>query len=154
MRRAFSGFGGGVRALLAAARTTYLWGLFDHAPLPRWVRGRVALLGDACHPMLPFLAQGATMALEDAWVLAQALDTADDLDRGLAAYAAVRRPRATRTQRAAARGGRLYHLRPGLREVAQLGLAAAAALAPGALLGRLDWLWGADVTSSGQDPKR
>ena len=81
-------------ALLAAVEDCFLWGLFDHAPLPRWTAGRLALLGDACHPMLPFLAQGATMALEDAWVLAAALDRAADPGEGLAAYAAARLPRA------------------------------------------------------------
>jgi salicylate hydroxylase len=52
-RRAFEGWGGGVPALLAAVEETYLWGLFDHAPLPAWAKGRIALLGDACHPMQP-----------------------------------------------------------------------------------------------------
>ena len=113
------------------------------------MRGRVVLLGDACHPMLPFLAQGATMALEDAWVLADELDLAPELDRGLAAYFARRLPRASRAQRAAARSGWVYHLRPGPRTAAQLGLALASALAPELLMGRLDWLYGADVVGAG-----
>ena len=107
LRRAFAGWGGGVAPLLAAVEACFLWGLFDHAPLPRWTHGRLALLGDACHPMLPFLAQGATMALEDAWVLAAALDAAADPAAGLAAYAAARLPRTSRVQRAAARSGRI-----------------------------------------------
>jgi salicylate hydroxylase len=85
------------------------------------------------------------MALEDAWVLAARLDVAPDPARGLMAYEAERGPRATRVQRAAARNGRLYHLRAG-REVAHLGLRAASALAPGLLAGRFDWLFGTDVT--------
>jgi salicylate hydroxylase len=145
LRRAFAGWAEAA-PLLAAVESCFLWGLFDHAPLARWVSGRLALLGDACHPMLPFLAQGATMALEDAWVLAEELDSDP---RGLAAYEAARMARATRVQRAAARGGRLYHLRPGMRELAHLGLGAASALAPGLLAGRFDWLFGADVTRSG-----
>jgi salicylate hydroxylase len=148
LRRAFAGWGGAAAPLLDAVETTFLWGLFDHAPLPHWVRGRLVLLGDACHPMLPFLAQGAAMAIEDAWVLAAELDAAPDLDRGLAAYAARRRPRTAAVQRASARSGRLYHLRPGLRAAAHLALAAASALAPDLLAGRLDWLYGADVTSA------
>ena len=99
--------------------------------------------------MLPFLAQGATMALEDAWVLAAALERAGDPAAGLAAYAAARQPRAARVQRAAARGGRLYHLRPGLREPAHLALAAASTVAPALLARRFDWLFGHDVTSTG-----
>ena len=148
LRRAFAGWGGAA-ALLGAVETCFLWGLFDHPPLPRWTEGRLALLGDACHPMLPFLAQGATMALEDAWVLAAALDRATDPAAGLAAYAAARLPRATRVQRAAAGSGRLYHLGPGLREPAQAGLRLASAVAPGLLLRRFDWLFGADVTTAG-----
>ncbi len=147
LRRAFAGWGGAAGAVLGAVEDCFLWGLFDHAPLPRWTAGRLALLGDACHPMLPFLAQGATMALEDAWVLAAALDRAADPGAGLAAYAAARRPRTARVQRAAARNGRIYHLRPGLRGPAQAALAAASALAPGFLAGRFDWLYGADVTA-------
>ncbi len=149
LRRAFAGWGGEAGALVAAVEDCFLWGLFDHAPLARWTSGRLALLGDACHPMLPFLAQGATMALEDAWVLAAALDRAADPEQGLAAYAAARLPRATRVQRAAARSGRLYHLRPGLREAAHLGVGVVSALAPGLLAGRFDWLFGADVTRPG-----
>jgi salicylate hydroxylase len=146
LRRAFAGWGGGAGRLLAVVDRTFLWGLFDHPPLPRWTRGRIALLGDACHPMLPFLAQGAGMALEDAWVLGDAIDAAPDLDRGLAAYVARRLPRATRAQRAAAASGRLYHLRRGPRAMAHLALGLASAVAPGLLVRRLDWLWGADVT--------
>ena len=110
LRRAFYGWNQAATTLLAAVEETWLWGLFDHPPLPDWVDGRVALLGDACHPTLPFLAQGAAMALEDAWVLAAELDAAADLDQGLRAYAARRRPRTSRVQGAAARIGRLYHL--------------------------------------------
>ncbi len=149
LRRGFAGWGGAAGALLAAVDDCFLWGLFDHPALPRWTAGRLALLGDACHPMLPFLAQGATMALEDAWVLAAALDRAVDPEEGLAAYAAARLPRATRVQRAAARNGRIYHLGPGLRAPVQAGLAAASALAPGWLAGRFDWLYGGDVTAAG-----
>lgn len=146
LRHAFAGWGGAAAALTAAVDETFLWGLFDHPPLPEWSRGRIALLGDACHPMLPFLAQGATMAFEDAWVLAAELDTAAAPEAGLMAYEARRRPRATRAQRAAARSGRLYHLAPGPGAIARLGLAAASALAPGLMLGRFDWLFGGDET--------
>jgi salicylate hydroxylase len=148
LRSAFRGWGGAAGALLAVVEETYLWGLHDHPPLPAWTAGRVALLGDACHPMLPFLAQGATAALEDAWVLAAELAVADEPERGLMAYEARRKPRAERVQRAAARNGRIYHLGPGLREAAHLGLRAASAVAPGLLLGRFDWLYGADVVSA------
>ncbi len=151
LRRAFAGAGPAVAALLEAVETTYLWGLFDHPVLPAWVRGRVALLGDACHPMLPFLAQGAAMALEDAWVLGACLAAAQEPEQGLMAYEDRRKPRATRVQRAAARNGRVYHLAsPLLRGAVHAALRGVSALAPGALLGRFDWLYGANVV--GMDP--
>ena len=147
LRRAFADWGGPAADLLEGVEETFLWGLFDHPPLPRWVTGRIALLGDACHPMLPYLAQGATMALEDAWVLAAELDVAETPERGLLAYEARRAPRAGRVQRASARNGRIFHLRPGMRDAAHLGLRAVSAAAPGLLTGRFDWLFGADVVS-------
>ena len=146
LRRAFAAWPGAAGALLAAVDQCFLWGLFDHPPLPAWTIGRIALLGDACHPMLPFLAQGATMALEDAWVLADALDRAPSPEAGLAAYAARRLPRATRVQRAAAGAGRLYHLRPGLAGAAHLGLRLTGPVGPALLTRRFDWLYGHDVT--------
>lgn len=150
LRAAFAGWDARTRALLQAVEEIYLWGLFDHPPLPAWVRGRVALLGDACHPMLPFLAQGATMALEDAWVLAAELDVGETPERGLLAYEARRAPRAGRVQRASAGNGRVYHLaNPVLRAGVHRALGAVARVAPGQLLRRFDWIYGADVVSAG-----
>lgn len=149
LRRAFAGWGGAAGAFLATVRHCLLWGLFDHAPLAAWTGGRVALLGDACHPMLPFLAQGATMALEDAFVLADCLDLAEDPAAGLAAYEDARLSRTTRVQRAAARSGRLYHLRPGLARPAHALLRGVSAVAPSHLASRFDWIFGRDVTSTG-----
>lgn len=154
LRRAFAGWGGEVEALLRAVDACWLWGLFDHAPLPAWVddgrvNGRLALLGDACHPMLPFLAQGATMALEDAWVLADCLDLAADVGEGLVAYEAARLARTARVQRAAAGAGRIYHLGPGLRAPVQAGMRLVSAAAPGLFARRFDWLFGEDVTTTG-----
>jgi salicylate hydroxylase len=90
----------------------YKWGLFDRDPMPRWSRGNATLLGDAAHPMLPFLSQGAAMAVEDGYVLAQALSHfgPGDLDAALDAYEAERRPRTTRVQLEARERGRTYHL--------------------------------------------
>lgn len=90
----------------------YKWGLFDRDPMQRWSRGNATLLGDAAHPMLPFLSQGAAMAVEDSYVLAQALSHfgPDDLGTALDAYEAERRPRTTRVQLEARERGRTYHL--------------------------------------------
>lgn len=90
----------------------YKWGLFDRDPMARWSQGNVTLLGDAAHPMLPFLSQGAAMAIEDAYVLAQALDHFGPakLDAALDAYEMERRPRTARVQLEARERGRTYHL--------------------------------------------
>ena len=74
---AFAGWSPPVSALLGAVAQTWRWALFDRPARPRWSEGRATLLGDAAHPMLPFLAQGAAMAVEDAVVLAEALAGAD-----------------------------------------------------------------------------
>ncbi len=91
----FSDFAPEVQAIIAATppERCFKWGLFDREPLPQWTRGRATLLGDAAHPMTPFLAQGAVMAVEDGMVLARALAAASDWQEGLARYEAARRER-------------------------------------------------------------
>ena len=87
-------------ALLAMFRKVdhvFKWGIYDRDPLPQWTNGRVTLLGDAAHPTMPTLAQGANMAIEDGFVLARKLaDQPDDLDAALAIYVAERQPRTAR----------------------------------------------------------
>ena len=104
----FAGWDPRLGELIAAAGRVGRWAVLDRAPLPRWVRGRVALLGDAAHPMLPFFAQGAGQAIEDAAVLSVCLaaETADP-SGALARYERVRAPRATRVQEASR--GRIAH---------------------------------------------
>lgn len=144
LRAAFSGWCQPVETLLAAVDHTFLWGLFSHPVLAKWSDGQVALLGDACHPMLPFLAQGAVMGLEDGWVLADALEKADDIPTGLRAYEDRRKDRATRVQKSAAKNAWAYHLRmPVFRDVAH---AIIKKTSPDRLLGKFDWLYGHDVT--------
>jgi len=145
LRAAFKDFAPPVQALLGAVEQTFLWGLFNHPVLPHWAKGRIGLLGDACHPMLPFLAQGAVMGLEDAYVLAEALDTAG-IEAGLKAYEQARKARATKVQQGAARNAWSYHLRtPVFRGAAHrlLGLVPSKAL-----LAQFDWLYGHDVTAT------
>src|SRR5262249_9613177 len=103
------------RALLAASQRWQKWALFDRPPLTAWGRGVVTLLGDAAHPMLPYLAQGAAMAIEDAAVLAQCLTLRRNNPAGaLRAYEQERCARSARAQRAAHRNGAVYHLgKPG-----------------------------------------
>ncbi len=92
------------------------WNLFDRKSIDaaQMAQGRVALLGDAAHPMLPYLAQGAAMALEDAWVLAQCLSANGDAPHALQAYASVRAARCARVVRTAQRNGQIFHLSGGL----------------------------------------
>ena len=98
LQAAFSGFHAEVRGVLAAAPEVHKWGIFERDPLPTWIRGRVVLLGDACHPMTPYMASGASMALEDAVVLARALSSDVTLPAALALYESVRKPRASAVQ--------------------------------------------------------
>ncbi|MEE4346614.1 MAG: FAD-dependent monooxygenase, partial [Paracoccaceae bacterium] len=98
---AFADFGAPVRDMLARVTEARLWGLFRHPVARVWQRDHLALLGDAAHPTLPFLAQGASMALEDAWVLADELARSDSIGAGLAAYQARRDSRVRRVIAAA-----------------------------------------------------
>lgn len=148
LRVAFERFGPRVQGWLERVQEVWLWGLFRHPVAARWQQelpgGAVAILGDAAHPTLPFLAQGACMGLEDAWVLAETLAAG----RGLAAYQSARAPRAARIVEAANRNARAYHLSGPLRPMAHLGLRLGGALAPGLALSRFDWLYGHDVTAT------
>src|SRR5262249_55817137 len=86
------------------------WALHERAPLSRWGDGPVTLLGDAAHPVLPFLAQGAALAIEDAAVLAAEIAAhPNNLVQALRAYESQRRDRTTRVQRTARQTGRIYH---------------------------------------------
>jgi salicylate hydroxylase len=100
--------------LFAASETWYKWALYDRDPIPRWTRGRATVLGDAAHPMLPYLGQGACQAIEDGAVLATALSAeASDPVTGLARYERTRRPRASRVVLAARERGLSNHLTSG-----------------------------------------
>jgi salicylate hydroxylase len=100
-----------VHELIRAAAQWHKWALHDFAPLRRWGKGPVTLLGDAAHPMLPYLAQGAAMAIEDAAVLALCLASSpSDPAAAMRAYEDKRRARTARTQRAARRNGLVYHM--------------------------------------------
>ena len=103
-----------VRGLIAhaPADSTFKWALRSRAPLPNWSRGRVTLLGDAAHPMLPYLGQGATAAIEDALVLARALEAHSDHAVAFAAYEADRLPRATEQMRLSEKQGEALNSGP------------------------------------------
>ncbi|WP_370401311.1 FAD-dependent monooxygenase [Sulfitobacter sp. JB4-11] len=143
--QAFASMGGMAAKMLGAVRDVTVWGLHLHPVARNWHREGVALVGDAAHPTLPFLAQGANMAMEDAWVLADTLAQGDDLAR----YQSRRRARAVRVIAAAEKNARRYHLRPGpMRSAAHLGLKLVSTVAPGRMIGAFDWLYGVDVTKA------
>ena len=100
LRQAYEGFHPDVRAVLDACPACHKWAILEREPLPRWSDGRVVLLGDACHPMTPYMAQGAASAMEDAAVLARCLDEVDgqDIPGAFRRYEAHRKPRTSRIQ--------------------------------------------------------
>jgi salicylate hydroxylase len=151
MLQAFEGWHPQVQQLLSAATDTRRWALVDRTPLPRYTTGRIALLGDAAHAMLPFFAQGAAQALEDAAVLADCLQgaTADSAPAALRRYDALRRPRASQVQ-LMSRGRELRnHLPDGPEQQAR-----DAALAQGDPLRDSAWLYGHDVRAGGSGTAR
>lgn len=99
LRAAYANFHEDARKLLTALDDVTRSALHVRDPMPQWAKGRATLLGDAAHPMVPFMAQGACMAIEDGVVLARALDSSpDDIDTALARYETERKPRTARVQ--------------------------------------------------------
>lgn len=150
-RAAFAGFAPEVRTLLERVETVHLWGLFRHRVAAKWHAPPdgppAAILGDAAHPTLPFLAQGANLALEDAWVLADCV-ARTDIVKALPLYQERRRDRVRRAIAAANANARNYHLRnPIARGMAHAGLRAVSAVAPTLLVRKFDWLYLHDVTA-------
>ena len=143
LRTRFSDFGGSVGEILAQVHEVHLWALFLRPVAQKWQNGRVALLGDAAHPTLPFMAQGACLALEDAWLLGRSFDEQSGVRRALEAYEAVRRPRARKVVAAAGTNARNFHLRGPTRLAAQ----AVLALIGPRLTRRYDWIYAYDPTA-------
>ena len=151
LRAAFARFGPKVQDYLSRVEQVAEWGLFRHPIAPEWGRilpkGAVFILGDAAHPTLPFLAQGASMGIEDAWVLAETLD-AYPLPQALAHFQALRAPRVARIIAASNANARNYHLSGVARWAGHSALRTLGRLAPDMMLRRFDWLYGVDVTKS------
>jgi len=100
LRAAYEGFHQDVRDVLNACPDCHKWAILERDPLPRWSDGRVVLLGDACHPMTPYMAQGAATSIEDAAILARCIDATggDDIEGAFRIYEAHRKPRTSRIQ--------------------------------------------------------
>jgi salicylate hydroxylase len=140
----FSGWDEAARDLLRAAPDWRKWPLFDCNPIANWTAGRVALIGDAAHPMLPFLAQGAAQAIEDAGALGKFLARGQNIDQNiemsLRAYQEARCPRAARVQRVSRGQAKIYHLAGPAALLRDLVLRM---LGPQKMLARYDWLYDA-----------
>ncbi|APX10587.1 FAD-dependent monooxygenase [Tateyamaria omphalii] len=144
---AFLGWDPTIVRLIEHAPVLNRWALFDRPPLPRWHDGRVALLGDAAHPMLPSMAQGAVQALEDAWTLAAILDGADDIEAALGQYYERRIGRTARIQAGSAANARMFHKASVLGRIGFYGpMAVGARLFPSLVHARQDWVYRHDVT--------
>jgi len=142
----FRNFAPEARALIAMPERWHKWALFDRAPRRLRTQGPVTLLGDAAHPMLPFLAQGGAMAIEDAAVLAQCLGRDEDTVHALRAYEHARHRRVARAQTEARRNSWRYHLSGPLAFARDAMLAA---LGGERLLRRYDWLYGWQAGKTG-----
>ncbi|GAB3174256.1 FAD-dependent monooxygenase [Myceligenerans halotolerans] len=144
LRSAYADWHPAVRAVVEAAEQVTLWALHDRDPIPDWTTGRIALLGDAAHPMLPFFAQGANQAVEDACVLAASLSLAGgtrDVAPALARYAAARRDRAEKVQEISRRNSRALHVDDGSAQRDR-----DAQLSRSQRLAEQEWLYGYDAT--------
>ncbi|WOR16166.1 FAD-dependent monooxygenase [Hyphomonas sp. FCG-A18] len=143
----FEGWHPIVTTMIEAAPRLFRWGLFGRPTLPKWSNGRVVLLGDACHPMLPFMAQGAAQAIEDAYMLGALLREPSDIEAALRDYEVTRKPRASRVQAVSKSNATLFHHRNPLMRLSTYGpMWMAGRLAPRAIMARQDWLYAHDVT--------
>ncbi len=146
LRAAFSDAAPALQDMLAKVEAPSLWGLFRHTIAPRWYAANKVLIGDAAHPTLPFLAQGANLALEDAYCLARCCAEAA-IPEALARFQSLRIPRVTRAIAAANANARLYHLSGAAGWIAQSGLRLCNQVAPNLVMSRLRWLYEFDVTA-------
>jgi salicylate hydroxylase len=138
-----------INALVERTDKLYKWAVFDREPLPAWTKGRTTLLGDAAHPMLPYLAQGACMAVEDGYAVARALATrTGSLEAALAAYEAERRPRTSRVQLASRARTRINQTeKPLAAMLRDVRYAIKKWLQPAKHTYGVEWIYGHDVTA-------
>ena len=146
LRQAFRNTSGRLKGILGQVDEVHLWGLFRHPVAENWGREGVCILGDAAHPTLPFLAQGANLAIEDAFVLVRCCSESPDITVALKTYEDRRKPRVTRAINAADANAAKYHLSGAARTMAHTGLKIMGKIAPNAFMGRMNWLYGHDVT--------
>ena len=143
----FAGWHQDVRRIIAAIGTPFKWALLGRAPLPCLVEGRVALLGDAAHPMLPFLAQGANMAIEDGTILARCLEIEPDPVAALRRYDAARGPRTARAVQGSLDNATRFH-NPALADAAGAAAYVEREWQPEKVAARYDWAYAYDALTA------
>ncbi|MEG9884889.1 MAG: FAD-dependent monooxygenase [Hyphomicrobiales bacterium] len=145
LRAAFGHWHSTVRALAEAIDETTLWPLFDRRALPRWSDGRAVLIGDACHPMVPFMAQGAAMAIEDAEALIRAVAAHRSVEMAFQAYETRRKPRATMLQTLSRANAGVFHFTGGVSDIAICAALRLASFLPhGRVFKPMDMVYGYD----------
>jgi salicylate hydroxylase len=140
LHRDFAGWHADVHAMIAAIETPFRWAFLARDPLPVWGRGPVTLLGDACHPTLPFMAQGAVQAIEDGFILARALAGIPDTEQALRRYEDARRDRTARMVRGSNDNAKRFH-NPELAHAAGAGAYIDREFEEGKVRERYDWLY-------------
>jgi salicylate hydroxylase len=143
----FAGWNDDIHCMIDNFATPYKWALMGREPLPRWSVGRVSLLGDACHSMLPMLAQGAVMSLEDGYMLGRALEAAaGEVEQGLARYQQARIDRTAKVVRGSAENGKRFQSRT-LADAAAAEEYVNREWTPEKVRARYQWLFEYDVTA-------
>lgn len=135
-----------LRDLISDAETPYRWALYERPALAQWYHGRTILIGDACHPLLPFMAQGAAMAIEDGYRLAQIAARSPDMRRIGPEFQNQRARRIDDVRRATLRNARLFHLPTPARRLAQIALNLTSRIAPNTLLWQQNPIYGYNPT--------
>ena len=144
----FAGWHEDVRAIISQLDGAFKWALLSRPPLTKWTYGRTTLLGDAAHPTLPFLGQGAVMAIEDAGVLGLCLaDCSNDLPEGLRRYEALRRPRTSEIVSRSAEAASHFH-NPALADASSAADFIERAWRPEQVEQRYDWLYAYDYKAA------
>lgn len=152
--RDFEGWHPTITDILTQADELYQWALYDRPPLQGWVDGRAALLGDAAHPMLPFMAQGAAMAVEDAWALIAMLEGRWGIMEALTRYQNLRFDRTSRVCEAARKNADTFHRRTLGGQLATYGpIWFAGRTMPQLGLSRHDWVYAYDIMAQTPSPE-